>query len=127
MTQERLKLGRRGEDAAVEFLQEQGYKILEQNFKSMFGEIDIIAEDKETLCFVEVKTRASGELGSPFEAVSRMKQRKLSKVALSYLKAKDLFERSARFDVVAISKDENGETIIELLKDAFELSAPYAY
>jgi len=111
----------------MDFLRNQGYKIIEHNFKNSLGEIDIIAQDKGDLCFVEVKTRKTERFGSPFEAISKTKQRKLSQVALSYLKDKNLFNKSARFDVVGIVHGNRGKVTIELLKNAFELTSPYAY
>lgn len=120
MTFQRRHLGISGEDLAVEYLQQNGYKILERNFRSRLGEIDIVARDKDTLCFVEVKTRTSIEQGHPFESVSFFKQRKLARMALSYLKYKNFLDSPARFDVIAILFDEKGGKKIELIQNAFE-------
>ncbi len=76
MTKQRLKLGREGEEEAVKFIKKQGYRILQTNFKTRSGEIDIIAEDKKTVAFIEVKTRSSEEYGSPLSAVNHHKQKK---------------------------------------------------
>jgi putative endonuclease len=124
VSKERLRLGKCGEEAAVEFLREQGYKIIARNYRSRFGEIDIIARDKDTLCFVEVKTRHSDRFGTPEEAVTRAKQKQIAKSALSFLKERHLLDTKARFDVVAIvySKDKPKT---ELIKDAFELDARF--
>jgi len=84
------------------------------------GEMDIIAKEKDTLAFIEVKTRTSTEFGPPQLAVNASKQRQLSKVALNYLNEKRLKDVKARFDVVAILLGQQGEKI-ELIKDAFEL------
>jgi putative endonuclease len=87
------------------------------------GEMDIIAREKDTLAFIEVKTRTTTEFGPPQLAVTSSKQRQLSKVALNYLKEKKLEDVKARFDVVAILLVQKGEEI-ELIKDAFELNWP---
>ncbi len=87
------------------------------------GEMDIIAREKDTLVFIEVKTRTSREFGPPQLAVNAWKQRQLSKVALNYLKEKRLEEVKARFDVVAILLAGEEEEI-ELIKDAFDLNWP---
>jgi len=82
--------------------------------------MDIIAKEKDTLVFIEVKTRTSTEFGPPQLAVNLSKQRQLSKVALNYLKEKHLEDPKARFDVVAILLEQKKEEI-ELIKDAFDL------
>jgi len=84
------------------------------------GEIDIIAQDGDTLTFVEVKTRTSAIFGPPQLAVHPTKQMQLSKVALHFLKEKHLGDVKARFDVVAILLEPQGPRI-ELIKDAFDL------
>jgi putative endonuclease len=87
------------------------------------GEMDIIGKEKDTLVFIEVKTRASTEFGPPQLAVNASKQRQLSKVALNYLNEKRLNDVKARFDVVAILLGQKREEI-ELIKDAFDLNWP---
>ncbi|MFH1201542.1 MAG: YraN family protein [Candidatus Omnitrophota bacterium] len=126
MTQKRLFIGKTGEDIAVEFLKKQGYKIIQRNFKSKLGELDIIASDKDTICFIEVKTRTSLEKGSGFESITRTKQHKLSKSALSYLKTHNLLNKPARFDVASILL-EGSFNKIELIKNAFSLDSCYLY
>jgi len=121
MTQERLCLGQQGEKLAVARLKELKYKIVERNYRCSLGEIDIIAREKDTLVFVEVKTRATKKFGAPAEAVSKYKQRQLSRVALTYLNQKKLGEVLSRFDVVTV------EVVwptprIEVIQDAFELA-----
>ena len=93
-----------------------------RNFRNFLGEIDIIAQDHDTICFVEVKTRAGTEFGSPLEAISRQKQFKLAQLALSYLKYKRRFNSKARFDVITVMREEQGAAQIELIKNAFDLS-----
>lgn len=114
------KLGARGEALACILLEEKGYKIIERNFKTPIGEIDIVAREGQTLVFVEVKTRESTAFGSAKWAVDRKKQRKLSQVALYYLNLKAWKDRPARFDVVAVDLDRPRERI-ELFRNAFDL------
>jgi len=117
----RQQFGQKGESLAARHLKKNGYKILEQNYRTKMGEIDIIAKDKETIVFVEVKARRSHHFGNPKWAVTPKKQRKISMVALYYLKATNQNNLKARFDVVAIrSKHDNPE--IEIVKNAFELA-----
>lgn len=96
-------LGNRGENSAAAFLKKQGYRILGRNCRNHFGEIDLVARDGDWIVFVEVKTRTSHATGHPAEAVTRVKQAKLTKLALVWLKAHRLLERRFRFDVVAIT------------------------
>jgi putative endonuclease len=116
-----LLFGRAGEDTAAVFLASRGYKILQRNYKARLGEIDIIARDKETICFVEVKSRTTVRFGLPQEAVSRSKQRQIAKAALMYLKENNLLDSFARFDVVSVLSSGDGVKI-ELIKDAFDLT-----
>ncbi len=116
------QIGQHGEDLAVVYLKQQGYRILERNFKTKYGEIDIIAQEGSTLCFVEVKTRSSEDYGTPFESISKPKQYKLSRVALGYLKYKKLFDVEARFDVISVLKEKGTDYKIEIIKDAFDLT-----
>ena len=126
MSKQSLNLGKSGEELAVKLLQKNGYKVIARNYKSPLGEIDIIAKDKETICFVEVKTRRTDKFGSPLEAVSHFKQRQISKVVLEFLKKNKLLDSSARFDVVSVLYEKD-EPKSELLKNAFELSSGYTY
>jgi putative endonuclease len=120
MTQERLSLGKKGEELAIGRLKGLGYKILERNYKCPLGEIDVIARDRNSLVFIEVKTRATRDFGGPAAAVHARKQRQLSKVALVYLNQKKLFNIPARFDVVAVELLPPSPRI-EVIQDAFEL------
>jgi len=120
MTHERLSLGARGEELAVAFLRKQRYRILERNFTTPLGEIDIIARKGQTLAFVEVKTRSSLAFGSPAEAVGVRKQRQIIKAAKWYL-ASDVGKKlQPRFDVVGVLlRDDQAE--VEHLVAAFEV------
>jgi putative endonuclease len=96
--------GDRGERAAARHLRRQGMRILARQHRSRLGEIDLIALDRGTVVFVEVKTRRSDAAGRPEEAVTPAKQRQLTRLALEYLKRRGwLGRRSARFDVVAVT------------------------
>ena len=99
-------LGRAGEKLAVDFLRKKGFKILKTNYRSPVGEIDIIAEDKSAIVFIEVKTRSSDNYGSPCEAVDSKKQEKYYKIATYYLQKEKKIDSECRFDVVEI---ENGQ------------------
>jgi putative endonuclease len=112
-------LGKDGEDIAACFLEKKGFRIIEKNYRTVFGEIDIIAQDRGSIVFVEVKTRSAITFGYPFEAVTPKKREKIRKVALCFMK-KQKHELPARFDVLSITRD-NGETRIEHIQDAFEV------
>ena len=123
MTQERLKFGREGESAALRFLKKKGYRILEKNFRSKVGEIDIIAEQDGVIVFVEVKARADHEFGHPLNALTPAKQKKIIQTAQSFLARKRISDKPMRFDVVALTSDAEGPDSwqIELLQNAFQV------
>lgn len=95
-------LGRSGENKAVRYLKCKGFKILERNYISTVGEIDVIAKYKNFYVFIEVKTRMSSKYGSPAEAVTPFKQNKYRIMAAQYLSVKDLSDVPMRFDVIEI-------------------------
>jgi putative endonuclease len=117
----RQRYGKLNENLAVNYLKRQGCRIVERNFRTARGEIDIIARDGDTLVFVEVKARRSRSRGSPKEAVTPEKQRRISLAALQYLKTAPSPLNRARFDVVAILT-EAGPAQIEWIRNAFELA-----
>jgi len=124
----RIYLGRAGEEEAALFLTRNGYKILQKNYRIKAGEIDIVASDGGVICFVEVKTRHSKKFGSPQEAVSELKKRKISRVAVCYLKEKCLLHKKARFDVVSLLVEQGKEIQdIRVIKNAFELDERFSY
>ncbi len=94
--------GALGEEQAALYLQNKGWRILERNFSAPGGEIDIIAQDKKTLVFVEVKTRAYKAYGGPLAAVTPAKQKRLAQTAAVFVKAKGLKFDSIRFDVLCV-------------------------
>lgn len=118
---DRRKTGAIGESLAIEALEKNGYKILEKNYRSKLGEIDIIAKEGGVLAFVEVKARRTDQFGSPKLAVTLQKQRKVSMVALGYLKETGQISKKARFDVVAI-RLLPGKPDVEIIRNAFELA-----
>lgn len=124
MGKERIALGKLGEGIATRFLKRKGYRILEKNFSSPLGEIDIIARDKDMICFIEVKTRRSTAFGLPEEGVIERKRGHLVRIAQFYLKGRGLIDRNCRFDVISILIDKNGnKPQIQLIQDAFSMSA----
>ena len=116
----RIATGKLGEDLAVAYLRKVGYRILAQNYRCLYGEVDIIAEDGNVIVFIEVKSRKSETFGDPQEAVGLEKQKKLSRISLHYLQQKRLEICNARFDVVAVKLLPDG-TRIELIRNAFNL------
>ena len=115
----RKLFGDYGENIASKYLAKNGYEIIQKNFRTKYGEIDIVAKENNTLVFVEVKTRENGKFASPFTAVGKNKQKHIIKASLCYLKNKKLLEKvRCRFDVVSITGNCNK---IELIKDAFRL------
>lgn len=123
MTRSRQSLGRFGEKLALEALSKLGYQCLARNFRCSLGEIDLIARDRETLVFIEIKTRRGRSIGYAKEAITPRKKKQLSKVALAYLKENEAFEAKSRFDVVAISM-AGGKPEVEVIRNAFELAYP---
>ncbi len=121
MLNKRQLFGRRSEDLAARHLKKLGYTILERNFKTARGEIDLVARHGQVVVFIEVKARHSDRFGHPAEAVTPVKQRKLSMAGLEYLKLKGLEEASARFDVVTIDAGTRPARI-EVIANAFDLS-----
>ncbi len=121
-----IELGRKGEQAAVNFLKSNGYDIVTTNYRTRLGQIDIVARDKKTVCFVEVKTRRTARFGKPAEAIEASKQRRISGVALMFLKQNKLLNSPARFDVISISYPDM-QPEIELTRNAFELDNRYLY
>jgi putative endonuclease len=115
-------LGQKGEEAAVRFLERQGLVILARNLRSRLGEIDLVARDRSTLVFVEVKARRGHPGDPPESAVDARKRARLGRLALGYLGARRLGERSCRFDVVGVTMDDAGAvTGVRHLRHAFDL------
>lgn len=114
-------LGRRGERAAERYLAAQGFRILRRGLRSRRGELDLVALDGRQIVFIEVKTRIDHVAGHPVEAVGPEKQRKLTELALEFLKKHGLLDQPARFDVVAITWPQGrAEPEIQHYRNAFE-------
>ncbi len=116
---ERRRLGRRGEEEAARFLERKGLRIVERGYRALRGEIDIIAWDSDTLVFVEVKTRTDPEQGLPEEAVTPAKQAQVRRIATAYLADLGLGSPYCRFDVIAAEPGPDGGLRLRHLVDAF--------
>jgi len=117
----RPQRGRQGELVAERFLRSHGYKIIERNYSTPMGEIDLVALDGKSVVFVEVRSRSRGDFGSASESVTRRKQVKIARAAGAYVARRGLGSVATRFDVVAVRwAEEEGEPEIELTKGAFE-------
>lgn len=114
-------LGAEGEKIAEAFLRKKGYRLVERNYRCRLGEVDLIALDRGTVVFIEVKTRSDASFGRPLEAVPRHKQRRMIKTAMLFISRHRLHDRDARFDVVGVSL-EGKAPLIEHVENAFELS-----
>jgi putative endonuclease len=119
----RVSFGKLGEDLACEELQRRGYAILDRRFRTRCGELDIIARDGPVLVFVEVRARAGGGFGNPFDSVTWQKRHRLSRMAAAYLCWKGLADVACRFDVVGVTPADNGKFHVEIIQSAFDLHA----
>ncbi|MFH1995528.1 MAG: YraN family protein [Candidatus Omnitrophota bacterium] len=99
----RARLGAIGESLAVDFLQKLGYTILEANYRTPLGEIDIIAKERDYLVFVEVRTRSSSVFGPPFASITKRKMHKIVVNALYYLKMNKCLRAKQRIDIVSVT------------------------
>lgn len=97
-----MNLGKLGEEIAVSYLKKRGYKIIETNFSCKFGEIDIIAEKDDTICFIEVKTRTNESFGSPIEAITPFKMKHIIKSVQYYILKRHLEDKEVRLDVLEV-------------------------
>jgi putative endonuclease len=113
-------VGREGEERAVRLLRRRGYKILARNYRCRHGEIDVVAFEAGEVAFVEVKSRATDELGSALGAVTAAKQRKIARVAEQFLVERGIEDRPCRFDVVAVDASGDGRGD-EIVRGAFTL------
>lgn len=120
-----VSIGNIGEEAAVQALKKRGYKIIERNYRTKMGEIDIIAKDGEYTVFVEVRLRKSNAFGSPADTIDERKQQKIIKAAQMYAVKNDIYDNPMRFDAVLINADTDGEKLvneeIQIIKNAFTL------
>ena len=117
----RKQFGNQGEAEAARFLEGLGYEVLQRQLRGRFGELDLVAIDRNTIVFIEVKTRSSTAAGHPTESITLAKQRKITRSALAFLKQRRWLNRSARFDVVSIIWPNDGTPpLIQHYINAFE-------
>ena len=116
------RTGKIGEDYTAAMLEKRGWTVLERNYHSRYGEIDIIARDGQYIVFVEVKTRRVAGLDHPLAAVTRSKQQKLMKTALLYLSEHpEAQQYDCRFDVAGLTTDSAGKVLhVDYIENAFE-------
>lgn len=114
----KISLGKFGESIAADFLKSKGYKIIDKNFRTRYGELDIIAKDGDCLVFIEVKTRKNLFFGLGRESITLSKQNKIRRTALFYLQKRKTSYTKIRFDVVEILL-HNENTKITLIREAF--------
>lgn len=114
------ELGRAGEKLAACVLKKSGYRIIDTNYRCRYGEIDIIALNKDCLVFIEVRSKSSGAFGSPEESVSAAKRQRLTSSALNYLTSHDNLPADWRIDFVAVQFDKEGKKAsrIEIITNA---------
>ncbi len=119
--QDRLKkaLGEAGEREALRYLEKQGMTFVERNWHSMYGELDLVMQEGDTLCFVEVRTKRGGSPDEALATITGPKQRKLLKTAMHYLQLKRLEHLAVRFDAVGVVLGEHGFEI-QHIPGAFE-------
>jgi len=117
---QKKQLGSWGEKIAQKKLEELGLKIIETNYHTRFGEIDIIAKDKDELVFVEVKTRSNNLFGEAIEAISPSKLNNIIKSAQYYLQNKQLKDPQYRIDLIAIEKKkDDNQWGLKIIKNIF--------
>ncbi len=120
-----VSIGALGEEAAALALVKNGYKIIEKNYRSKMGEIDIIAKDGDYTCFIEVRLRKNNSFGSPADSINEGKQRRIIKTAQQYAVKNKIYDTPMRFDVVLINAVATENRLknahLEIIKDAFRM------
>ena len=114
----RQDLGRYGEDRAASYLQERGYEIIDRNWRSQVGEIDLVAKERDRLVFIEVKTRSGSGFGHPFEAITANKVARMRRLVSDWCVAKQVSAAKVRLDAIAVLVT-GGRVHIEHLKEVF--------
>ena len=114
MSRRRIELGAAGETAAARWYQDNGYEVIDRNWRCRAGEIDLIVGRGRVVVFVEVKTRTSTVYGTPAEAVTPVKQRRIRRIAVAWLGASSRSAAQLRFDVASVMGDR-----VEVIEDAF--------
>lgn len=116
MTQERAALGRYGEDVAARHLAQAGLEVLERNYRCELGELDIVAREGRVLVVCEVKTRRGTGFGTPAEAVTPQKVRRLRRLAACWMRERDAHPDAVRIDVVSVLRGRRGPALVEHLR-----------
>jgi len=117
--------GASGEDAAASHLKARGFKVLDRNWRFRQWELDLVCRDRDTVVFVEVKTRRAGAMGAPGEALTRKKQARLIKAASHYLTEHGLWDEPCRFDLASVT--DTGEALdVEIEENVFQLDGQRA-
>ncbi|WP_339063366.1 YraN family protein [Tepidibacillus marianensis] len=116
MTIQRRNLGKWGEETAKKHLLNRGYLFIDQNWRTRFGELDLIMMDKETVVFIEVRTKSNSQYGFALESINQRKRQKLFQTAQAYLQSKKCWERPIRFDLISIDKIQ-GKYQLRHIKD----------
>lgn len=119
-----LRTGRQGEDLAERRLKAWGMRILERNYRTRAGELDLVCQAGDTLVFVEVKTRKAGSRAAPHQALTPAKRTRLARAAAQYLSATGNWERPCRFDLVEVVDPGGPEEAVRRTENAFELGGP---
>lgn len=114
-----------GEDAAARYLETKGFRVLERNWRWRQWELDLVCRDRDTVVFVEVKTRAKGSMGAPGDALTRAKQARLIKAASHYLTEHDLWDAPCRFDLASVT-DTGASLDVEHEENVFQLDGQRA-
>lgn len=122
MEGERSTFAQRGEAVASDVLVRRGYRIVERNCRSRWGELDVVAYDGDTLVFIEVKARRAVQFGDPAHAVDRRKQRRIVRLAQRYLIRRRLGEPPCRFDIVVVDERSAWTPRVEVITNAFDAS-----
>lgn len=120
------RLGSQAERAAERELRRQGYRIVARNVRAAGGELDLVALQGDTVCFVEVRSRSAGDLASALRSVGVAKRRQLTKLARAFLRQRRLEGVPARFDVVAVVPEPTGGYRVSIIADAFPAQGRYA-
>jgi putative endonuclease len=121
MSNNRIALGKTGEDLACRELERRGYAVVARGYRRRGGELDIVARDGETLVFVEVKARQGAAFGGAAEAVTWLKRRRIQQLALDYVMRHHLVDCPCRFDVVSILYGGR-QPVVEVFQNAFDAS-----
>lgn len=121
-----LRTGRRGEDLAEKHLKARGLRILERNFRTPHGELDLVCQAGDTLVFVEVKTRKAGSRAAPHQALTSAKRTRLARAAAQYLSATGNWDAPCRFDLVEVVAPGMPDQAVRHIENAFVLDGSAA-